>query len=73
MQQVLLTADEIRAGIMIITKTREAQARLMMAQEMQVEYLAQLSTKYGLDGTWVCNDLLDGFVNTGEAQGTGTA
>lgn len=72
-QQIPLTADEIRTGMMIIVKFREAQARLMMAQEMKDEYLAQLSTKYGLGEAWVCLDLLDGFVNTSVAQGTGTA
>lgn len=61
-QQVLLTADEIRTAQMIVSKFREAQARVAMAQEMEAEYMTQLRAKYGLNESWTCYDLLDGFV-----------
>ncbi len=66
-EQVLLTADEMRVTWMIVGKFREAQARLTMAQEMEAEHMTLLRAKYGLDESWVCNDLLDGFVKMEDA------
>ena len=59
---VPLTADEIRALLIIVDQFRAAQARMAMAQELEAQLLAQLRTKRGLDDRWQCFDALEGFM-----------
>lgn len=58
---VKLTTDEIRTTLMVVNQFRTAQARLLMAQELEAEYMAQLREKYGLDESWICLDVFLGF------------
>jgi hypothetical protein len=58
---IKLTTDEINTTLMIVNQFRTAQARLLMAQELEAEYMAQLREKYGLDESWICLNVFQGF------------
>lgn len=60
-KNVSLTADEIRTAFAIRDRYIQAQARAVMAAEMEAEYFNQLRQKYSLGENWQCNDLLIGF------------
>lgn len=61
----LLTPDEIRVLSTYAIKYQAAQERLRLLTELEDEFMQQLRTKYALDESWTCQDLLLGFVKEG--------
>lgn len=57
-----ISDEEIRTLLLFSNEYTAARERMEAAARLEQQYLAQLRIKYGLDDTWVCNDVLDGFV-----------
>jgi hypothetical protein len=60
-----LTESEIKMVDALTKKFIAARERVNTILELNEEYMNVLRTKYGLDDTWVCNDMLTGFEKIG--------
>ena len=60
-QTVALTIAEIKMIDALTKKFIAAQERVQTTIELNEEYMNVLRSKYGLDNTWTCNDMLTGF------------